>query len=850
MSDFESIHRLEGIEEEVGGLIKKKSVHEFKAPVQRKSVLGLDVLAAAKRKQKLEEESGKKSRKDGDRSDESGREMSESTFNRQYRKPRIETPTHTGGVDAKYAERIRDQREHHNRGVYASSKDSRKRPESPSSRDRDRDRHWSETPSRFKDPPTPNIRPKDTPSRSNWEEDEETPSRRSSWDVLTPSPRDGSDRRSTDRRYRRPTDTPRATPAHKYNAWAADRRKTYATPGSKHAKDEKIPWSEDGEQKVEWEVEQQRLDREWYSLDEGYDEIHNPFASIPQEYTKKKEEALEQKKIKKVSAQQRQINKDNEKWETNRMLTSGVVLKVDVDNDFEEENEARVHVLVHNIVPPFLDGRIVFTKQPEPVLPVKDATSDMAIVSRKGSAVVRFHREQKERKKAQKKEWELAGTKLGNILGVAKKDDERDDKEEADYKTEQRFADHIKDADSQGTSEFSRKKTLMQQRQYLPVFAARQELLRIIRENSIVVIVGETGSGKTTQLTQYLHEDGYSKYGMIGCTQPRRVAAMSVAKRVSDEMGCKLGEEDNILNSMYQLWILGALDNVGTLTPLGRHMVEFPLDPPLSKMVIVSCDMGCSEEILTIVSMLSVPSIFYRPKGREEDSDAAREKFQVPESDHLTFLNVFLQWKLNHYSSSWCNEHFIHVKSMRKVREVRQQLKDIMGQQKMKLVSCGTDWDVVRKCICSAFFLQAARLKGIGEYINCRTGMPCHLHPTSALFGMGYTPDYVVYHELIMTTKEYMQCVTAVDGHWLAELGPMFYSVRESGRSRHRMQRDHQSQMEQEMALAEQQLRRRKDEHDEKQAAASMRAARIATPGYQPEGAPATPRRTPARFGL
>lgn len=61
--------------------------------------------------------------------------------------------------------------------------------------------------------------------------------------------------------------------------------------------------------------------------------------------------------------------------------------------------------------------------------------------------------------------------------------------------------------------------------------------------------------------------------------------------------------------------------------------------------------------------------------------------------------------------------------------------------------------------------------------------MPCHLHPTSALFGLGNTPDYVVYHELVMTAREYMQCVTAVDGHWLAELGPMFFSVKETGRS-------------------------------------------------------------------
>lgn len=62
-------------------------------------------------------------------------------------------------------------------------------------------------------------------------------------------------------------------------------------------------------------------------------------------------------------------------WETNRMLRSGVVAKTNFDEDFEEENQARVHLLVHNMVPPFLDGRIVFTKQPEPVIPIKVSVS-------------------------------------------------------------------------------------------------------------------------------------------------------------------------------------------------------------------------------------------------------------------------------------------------------------------------------------------------------------------------------------------------------------------------------------------------------------------------------------------
>ena len=90
---------------------------------------------------------------------------------------------------------------------------------------------------------------------------------------------------------------------------------------------------------------------------------------------------------------------------------------------------------------------------------------------------------------------------------------------------------------------------------------------------------------------------------------------------------------------------------------------------------------------------------------------------------------------------------------MRKAREVREQLIDIMKQQKIPLLSCGPHWDVVRKAICSAYFYNSAQIKGIGEYVNMLTGMPCNLHPSSSLFGLGYTPDFVVYHELIYTTK-------------------------------------------------------------------------------------------------
>ncbi|CAK4071413.1 unnamed protein product [Aphanomyces euteiches] len=84
---------------------------------------------------------------------------------------------------------------------------------------------------------------------------------------------------------------------------------------------------------------------------------------------------------------------------------------------------------------------------------------------------------------------------------------------------------------------------MQESRKRLPIYAYRDVLLEAVRDHQVIIMVGETGSGKTTQVPQYLHEVGYSELGKIGCTQPRRVAAMSVSARVAQEMGVKLGNE-------------------------------------------------------------------------------------------------------------------------------------------------------------------------------------------------------------------------------------------------------------------------------------------------------------------
>ncbi|KAH0990568.1 hypothetical protein GBA52_002051 [Prunus armeniaca] len=79
-----------------------------------------------------------------------------------------------------------------------------------------------------------------------------------------------------------------------------------------------------------------------------------------------------------------------------------------------------------------------------------------------------------------------------------------------------------------------------------------------------------------------------------------------------------------LISAMEQLYSLGARDEEGLLTKLGRKMAEFPLDPPLSKMLLASVDLGCSDEILTIIAMIQTGNIFYRPRekqaGRSEES--------------------------------------------------------------------------------------------------------------------------------------------------------------------------------------------------------------------------------------
>lgn len=197
---------------------------------------------------------------------------------------------------------------------------------------------------------------------------------------------------------------------------------------------------------------------------------------------------------------------------------------------------------------------------------------------------------------------------------------------------------------------------------------------------------------------------------------------------------------------MELLFALGALNKLGEVTKVGRQMAGFPLDPMLSKMIVASDKYKCSDEVISIAAMLSVGnSIFYRPKDEQVRADHARMSFHTSNvGDHIALMNVYNSWRETNYSTQWCYENYVQA---------------------------------IKKAIISGFFSHSARLQNYGSYRTVKHPRIVHIHPSSGL--ADNFPRWVVYHEVVLTTKEYMRNVTELKPEWLVEIAPHYYQMKD-----------------------------------------------------------------------
>eukprot|EP00439_Symbiodinium_sp_Y106_P020466 s2856_g2.t1 len=230
---------------------------------------------------------------------------------------------------------------------------------------------------------------------------------------------------------------------------------------------------------------------------------------------------------------------------------------------------------------------------------------------------------------------------------------------------------------------------------------------------------------------------------------------------------------ETMINALESLWTLGSLDDEGMLTNLGRKMAEFPMEPALSKMLLTSVDLRCSDEIMTIVAMLSVQNVFYRPKDKQAMADQKKSKFHQPEGDHCTLLEVYKTWAHHRFSNPWCYENFIQARALRRSQDVRKQLITLMDRYKFEVVSCGNDYNRIRKCITAGYFGNASRRDPQEGYRTLTDHNQVYIHPASSLYQRN--PEWIVYHELVLTSKEYLRECSTIEPHWLPELAPNLF---------------------------------------------------------------------------
>jgi len=235
---------------------------------------------------------------------------------------------------------------------------------------------------------------------------------------------------------------------------------------------------------------------------------------------------------------------------------------------------------------------------------------------------------------------------------------------------------------------------------------------------------------------------------------------------------------ETLMRALEMLNYLGALNDDGEMTDLGKSMSEMPLDPQLAKLLLASPEYKCSNEALSVVATMSVPQIFQRPKARQREADDAKAQFAHADGDHPTLLNAYHAYKHHGSDGGWASENFLSARSLASADSVRSQLQRIMERLGVPLVSTDfSDPDYyrnLRKCVVAGNFLQVAHLERGGSYLTVKDNQVVAIHPSSVL---DMKPPWVCFEEFVLTSRNYIRTCTAVEVDWLCQIAPHYYDL-------------------------------------------------------------------------
>uniref|UniRef100_A0A2C9JL94 RBR-type E3 ubiquitin transferase n=1 Tax=Biomphalaria glabrata TaxID=6526 RepID=A0A2C9JL94_BIOGL len=343
----------------------------------------------------------------------------------------------------------------------------------------------------------------------------------------------------------------------------------------------------------------------------------------------------------------------------------------------------------------------------------------------------------------------------------------------------------------------------------LPMYARRQDIIEKVTSNQVSVILGETGSGKSTQLVQYLYEAGLAKAGPIVCTQPRKVAAITLAERVAKEMVVNVGQlvgyktgikkmiskrgdtkiifstDHCLLNeclkdkhfSGYSCIIVDEAHE----RKLGKWINKLPFDPRQGFLIYHGFKRNLLYDSIVIASLLNNGSnMFYKGISETDQQKSSKTKLHYgsQDGDVFTWLEVYKDWTNvpKKSQSNWCKDKSINYKvvtyTKQSVDEMIQILKkeaDIHVESSFGDIVSVTSF--FQKLIFQAYMFSLSHYLGHfrAGYYALEVQKQVHFHPSSSLLSLNAKPEWIVYTEFMKTTKDFIKCISIVEEGWVQE---------------------------------------------------------------------------------
>jgi HrpA-like RNA helicase len=256
--------------------------------------------------------------------------------------------------------------------------------------------------------------------------------------------------------------------------------------------------------------------------------------------------------------------------------------------------------------------------------------------------------------------------------------------------------------------------------------------------------------------------------------------------------------------ALESLMALGALDDEMKLTETGRLMSRIPTSPMLARSLLEACRLGCTEDMVILAAVLSVEgSVTAVKSGQRDSAKAAHRRFLNARGDHLTLLNMYQGFagEQGHARrAEFCRDHFLNLRTLTSAESICGQLGAVMKDGAVQawalanpvasdsdLAESSAD-DLLRRCVVAGYFRNAARRRAEdGRYVlfGGHGGMPgasslaegVDIHPSSVLFAGSSKrgPAFVVFGELVLTSKPYLRTVLAVEQSWLTLHSGRYY---------------------------------------------------------------------------